>query len=196
MVQRTRLMNSAKLSARMTPKLCASLFQRKHRRDGRTDEPMRPSPAIGIRSPGCRNASASMAAIADSATMTIGMRAAYSVIIATRAFAAAARGCCSASAAIRRGVADWLACDAGRGGDGATPAGMRPVTRSIDALDRRLHRPQEHVGSTPIRIAIAMVGTISAHSRGVRSGSDRFFSLVTRRSSRAGTSRACRPPTG
>jgi hypothetical protein len=35
--------------------------------------PMRPSPAIGMRSPGCRNASASIAAAAESVTMTMGM---------------------------------------------------------------------------------------------------------------------------
>jgi hypothetical protein len=33
-------------------------------------------------------------------------------------------------------------------------------------------------GNTPITIAIAIVGTISAHSREVRSGSVRFFSCV------------------
>ncbi len=68
-------MKRAKLSERMTPMLRASLFQRQTDAIAAPTSPIRPSPAIGIRSPGCRNASASMAAIADSATMTSGMMA-------------------------------------------------------------------------------------------------------------------------
>ena len=34
-------------------------------------------------------------------------------------------------------------------------------------------------GNTPMKMHIAMVGTIIAHSRPLRSGKARFFSLVT-----------------
>ena len=69
-------MKSAKLSDRTTPKLCASLSQRNTDAAAAPARPIRPSPAIGIRSPGWRNASASMAAVAESTTITIGMMAA------------------------------------------------------------------------------------------------------------------------
>ena len=69
-------MNSAKLSERMTPKLSARVSQRKYDARAAPPQPIRPKPAIGIRSPGRRMASASMAAIADNATMSIGIMAA------------------------------------------------------------------------------------------------------------------------
>ena len=71
---------TVKLSQRMTPKLSALEFQRKYEARAAPPEPMSPKPKIGIRSPGRRIDSASIAAIADSATMTIGMMAAKALI--------------------------------------------------------------------------------------------------------------------
>ncbi len=75
-MQSTRLMKSAKLSDRTTPKLWASLPQRKTDARAAPPSPIRPKPAIGMRSPRWRNASASMAAQPARTTMTIGMMAA------------------------------------------------------------------------------------------------------------------------
>ena len=63
-------MKSAKLSARMTPKLLRSVSQRKTDATAAPTRPIRPSPAIGMRSPGWRNASASIAAAPASATIS------------------------------------------------------------------------------------------------------------------------------
>src|SRR3954470_3438292 len=79
---RMMLMKSAKLSARTTPKLAASVFQRKHDATSAPTSPIRPNPAMYIRSPGWRIASAIMAAIADKTTISIGMVAAKELIAA------------------------------------------------------------------------------------------------------------------
>ena len=79
-MHRMMLMKSAKLSARTTPKLTASVSQRKHEATSAPTRPIRPKPAMYIRSPGCRIASASMAAMADSTTIRIGMVAANEFI--------------------------------------------------------------------------------------------------------------------
>ena len=76
-------MNSAKLSARTTPKLCASVSQRKQDATAAPTRPISPSPAIGMRSPGWRKASASIAAMADRTTISIGM-VAWKLFIADR----------------------------------------------------------------------------------------------------------------
>ena len=68
-------MKSAKLSERTTPKLCASLPHRKTLASAAPASPINPNPAIGMRSPRCRKASATMAAQPDKTTMTIGMMA-------------------------------------------------------------------------------------------------------------------------
>ena len=79
-MQRTMLMKSAKLSARMTPPMTPALWtSRSHRNTDATAAPtvpIRPKPSIGMRSPGRRIASAIIAAIADSAMIVIGMMAA------------------------------------------------------------------------------------------------------------------------
>ena len=75
-MQRMMFTNSAKLSERMTPNARASPFQRKTDASAAPAQPIRPKPEIGMRSPGSRMASASIAAIADSATIRIGMIAA------------------------------------------------------------------------------------------------------------------------
>ena len=65
-------------------------------------------------------------------------------------------------------------------------------------IDRRLDRPQEQVRQhAHAESPAAMIGAMTAHSRGCRSGEPRVL-LVRRpgRSSRAGTSTACRSPTG
>ena len=62
--------------------------------------------------------------------------------------------------------------------DAARSAKLRPVTRSMVRLTDGSIGRRKTLGNTPIRIAMAIVGTISAHSRGVRSGSARFFSFV------------------
>src|SRR4051812_27221829 len=76
MIQRMMLMKSAKLSARTTPKLTASVFQRKQEATSAPTRPISPKPAMYIRSPGWRIASAIIAAIADSTTISIGIVAA------------------------------------------------------------------------------------------------------------------------
>ena len=68
-------MNSPKLSATTTPKLVALLFQSAAEAMPAPTSPMAPSGPIGIRSPGSRNASATMAAIAVAATQHIGTMA-------------------------------------------------------------------------------------------------------------------------
>src|SRR3954465_12946225 len=76
MMQRMMLMKSAKLSARTTPKLTASVFQRKQEATSAPTRPISPKPAMYIRSPGWRIASAIIAAIAESTTISIGIVAA------------------------------------------------------------------------------------------------------------------------
>ena len=68
-------MNSPKLSATTTPKLVALLFQSAAEAMAAPTSPMAPSGPIGIRSPGSRNASAIMAAMAVAATQHIGTMA-------------------------------------------------------------------------------------------------------------------------
>ena len=64
-------------------------------------------------------------------------------------------------------------------------------------LDRRLHRPQEQVRQHAHQDRQRDDRHDHAHSRGCRSGSVRVLLVRDRRRrSRAGTSRACRPPTG
>src|SRR6185503_556795 len=72
---RIQVMNSPKLSATTTPKLVALLFQSAAEAIPAPTSPMAPSGPIGIRSPGSRNASAIMAAIAVAATQHIGTMA-------------------------------------------------------------------------------------------------------------------------
>ena len=84
----------------------------------------------------------------------------------------------------------------------AVPAGPAPVGTAASPapgrVDRRLHRRAgTRSAATPIRTAIATVGTSTQRSRARQVG-QRAVLLVghRRRSSRAGTSRACRRPTG
>ncbi len=157
--------------------------------------PMSPRPAIGMRSPRCRNASASMAAAAESPTMTMGMIPAYSLITA---FSVLVADRCSLSvlrpigvrlAACDRDQSDLLhrlrRCPLSAVSQSQQPAAapilrVAPSGHAFDRLlDRRFHRTEEEFGTTPMTIAIAIVGTIRAHSRGSRSGSERFFAFVT-----------------
>ena len=68
-------MKSAKLSDRTTPKLRASVSHSITEETAAPTRPISPSPKSGIRSPGWRKASASIAAIAASMTLTMGMMA-------------------------------------------------------------------------------------------------------------------------
>src|SRR4051812_32911683 len=72
---RIQVTNSPKLSAATTPKLDALLFQSATEATAAPTRPMTPSGPIGIRSPGSRNASAIIAAIAVAVTQHIGTMA-------------------------------------------------------------------------------------------------------------------------
>src|SRR2546423_2955668 len=134
MMQRMMLMNRAKLSAWTTPKLCASVFQRKYDAAAAPTRPIRPSPAIGMRSPGCRNASASMAAVADKTTIRIGMMAAK-LFIGSLTHAGMRDARC--------GVRD-AGCEVRNGDDGAGGRRQRVVDSIHRAHHGGLHRPEEH----------------------------------------------------
>src|SRR5262252_1846012 len=67
--------NNAKLSATTTPKLAACRSQSSNAATPAPMRPMTPSGPIGMRSPGDRNASAVMAAIAAAVTQAIGTTA-------------------------------------------------------------------------------------------------------------------------
>src|SRR4051812_38456991 len=72
---RTPVTNSPNLSAATMSKLLALLFQRSADATPAPIRPMAPSGAIGILSPGSRNASATIAAMAAAATHDIGTMA-------------------------------------------------------------------------------------------------------------------------
>src|SRR5262249_12539216 len=59
-----------------------------------------------------------------------------------------------------------------------TPPAARWMRASVRVTDGSIGR-RNTFGNTPITTAMAITGTITAHSRGARSGSDAFFSLVT-----------------
>src|SRR5262245_37719144 len=73
---RVAVMNSPKSSAATTPKLTACRPQRSTVATAAPMRPMIPSGPMGIRSPGARNASAVMAAMAAAVTQAIGTIAA------------------------------------------------------------------------------------------------------------------------
>src|SRR3989442_5679563 len=69
---RMKVTNSRNLSATRTPKLDAPSFQSSTDEMAAPARPMAPSGPIGIRSPGARNASAIMAAMAAAVTQDMG----------------------------------------------------------------------------------------------------------------------------
>ena len=146
MMQRMMLMKSAKLSARTTPKLRASVSHRKHRRDERADEAdqAEAGDAASAR-PGWRIASASMAAIADSTTLT--HRDDGDVVDSASALASAFR-----NRPARRSVAarSWA------WPIGSTRAPARTRRHARRRRVPRLHRPQEERRARrPCTIAMA-----------------------------------------
>src|SRR5579862_2743015 len=72
---RIQVTNRPKLSATTTPKLEALLFHRNTAATAAPTKPITPSGPMGIRSPGSRNASAIIAAIAVAVTQHIGTMA-------------------------------------------------------------------------------------------------------------------------
>ena len=72
---RTIVTNTPKLSAATTPKLVARLSQSATAATPAKISPMAPSGAIAIRSPGSRNASATIATIAAAVTQDMGTMA-------------------------------------------------------------------------------------------------------------------------
>src|SRR5207247_10269754 len=75
MMIRMKVTNRPKLSANTTPKLEVLWFQSSTAETAAPTRPMAPSGPIGIRSPGARNASATMAASAAAVTQDIGTMA-------------------------------------------------------------------------------------------------------------------------
>src|SRR5947207_9586694 len=74
-MMRIQVTKSPKLSAKTTPKLDALRFHRSSDEIAAPDRPMAPRGPIGIRSPGVRNASATIAAIAAAVTQESGTMA-------------------------------------------------------------------------------------------------------------------------